>query len=84
MLSRHRVTGQEVTMKEGMIDGSLRRVDPEIAGSIEQNSTSAKSFGIDRFRKLCQRSSVGSQGSVLTNKYAEGYPGRRYYGVVSL
>jgi glycine hydroxymethyltransferase len=48
----------------------LSEVDPEIAAVLEQE--------LGRQRNTV--SVLQSQGSVLTNKYAEGYPGRRYYG----
>lgn len=60
---------------------SLAEVDPEIARVI--------SLELDRQRNTLEmiasenavsRAVLEAQGSVLTNKYAEGYPGRRYYG----
>jgi glycine hydroxymethyltransferase len=42
--------------------------------------TSAVSSGADCLRKYRQPGGHGGQGSILTNKYAEGYPEKRYYG----
>jgi glycine hydroxymethyltransferase len=59
----------------------LESIDPEIATTIRQEEQRQRSkleliasenFASDAVREV--------QGSVLTNKYAEGYPGRRYYG----
>jgi glycine hydroxymethyltransferase len=59
----------------------LAEADPEIASAI------AKELGRQRDRieliaseNIVSRAVLEAQGSVLTNKYAEGYPGRRYYG----
>jgi glycine hydroxymethyltransferase len=59
----------------------LADVDPEIADAI------AKELGRQRdeieliaSENIVSRAVLEAQGSVLTNKYAEGYPGRRYYG----
>ncbi len=59
----------------------LRFVDPEIAKVIEQEENRQKGrlelIASENFVSVAVRE---AQGSVLTNKYAEGYPGRRYYG----
>jgi len=60
---------------------SLAETDPEIAAAI-RNELHRQSEGIEL---IASENSVSSAileaaGSVLTNKYAEGYPGRRYYG----
>ncbi len=60
---------------------SLEEVDPEIAAAIKQE-LGRQQDGIELIasENIVSRAVLEAQGSVLTNKYAEGYPGRRYYG----
>jgi glycine hydroxymethyltransferase len=59
----------------------LAQFDPEIAGAIrsetERQESSLEFIASENF--VSERV-LEAQGSVLTNKYAEGYPGKRYYG----
>jgi len=59
----------------------LSEVDPEVAAALEQElnrqRTTLEMIASENF---VPRAVLEAQGSVLTNKYAEGYPGRRYYG----
>lgn len=60
---------------------SVSDVDPELFGSIE-NELGRQQDQIELIasENIVSRAVLEAQGSVLTNKYAEGYPGRRYYG----
>ncbi|PJJ73095.1 glycine hydroxymethyltransferase [Diaminobutyricimonas aerilata] len=59
----------------------LSVVDPEIAAVLEQELGRQRStLEMIASENFVPRAVLESQGSVLTNKYAEGYPGRRYYG----
>jgi glycine hydroxymethyltransferase len=59
----------------------LGEVDPEVAevlrGELEREQQTLEAIASENF---VPRAVLECQGSVLTNKYAEGYPGRRYYG----
>src|SRR4051794_3303485 len=59
----------------------LSEVDPEVAAALERElnrqRTTLEMIASENF---VPRAVLEAQGSVLTNKYAEGYPGRRYYG----
>ncbi|MDR2723102.1 MAG: serine hydroxymethyltransferase [Cellulomonadaceae bacterium] len=61
--------------------GSLADVDPEIAavldGELARQRDTLEMIASENFVPTAV---LQAQGSVLTNKYAEGYPGRRYYG----
>ena len=59
---------------------SVSDVDPEVAGLI-QAELSRQSAGIQLIasENFASRAVMEASGSVFTNKYAEGYPGRRYY-----
>lgn len=60
---------------------SLLRQDPEVARAIEQELHRQRdSIELIASENFVSPSVLEAQGSVLTNKYAEGYPGRRYYG----
>ena len=66
---------------QGFFTASIAQTDPVIAGWI------AKELGRQRDKieliaseNICSRAVLEAAGSVLTNKYAEGYPGKRYYG----
>ena len=63
------------------LDRPLAEVDPEIAdvlrGEVERQRRTLDLIASENF---APRAVLECQGSVLTNKYAEGYPGRRYYG----
>jgi glycine hydroxymethyltransferase len=60
---------------------SLAETDPEIAAAI-QNETHRQAEGLELIasENFVSRAILEAAGSVMTNKYAEGYPGRRYYG----
>ncbi|MES2170661.1 MAG: serine hydroxymethyltransferase [Actinomycetota bacterium] len=59
----------------------LSSVDPEIARVLEQELDRQRStLEMIASENFVPRAVLEAQGSVLTNKYAEGYPGRRYYG----
>src|SRR5437762_8035667 len=68
-----------------MIDREMERplaeVDPEIAQAID-NEQRRQHEGLELIasENFISEAVLEAQGSVLTNKYAEGYPGRRYYG----
>ena len=66
---------------QGFFTANIAETDPAIAGWI------AKELGRQRDKieliaseNICSRAVLEASGSVLTNKYAEGYPGKRYYG----
>ena len=59
----------------------LSSVDPEIAAVLQQELGRQRDYlEMIASENFVPRAVLQSQGSVLTNKYAEGYPGRRYYG----
>ncbi|MGU3411809.1 serine hydroxymethyltransferase [Microbacterium sp. M1A1_1b] len=59
----------------------LSEVDPEIARVLQQELGRQRDFlEMIASENFVPRAVLESQGSVLTNKYAEGYPGKRYYG----
>ena len=65
----------------GFFSASLAESDPELAAVIGRELVRQQD-GIELIasENIVSRAVMEAQGSVLTNKYAEGYPGRRYYG----
>src|SRR5271167_1652536 len=60
---------------------SLADADPEIARAVElELGRQRDEIELIASENIVSRAVLEAQGSVLTNKYAEGYPGRRYYG----
>jgi glycine hydroxymethyltransferase len=65
----------------GFFSGGLSGRDPEIAGAIAAElGRQRDKIELIASENIVSRAVLEAQGSVLTNKYAEGYPGRRYYG----
>ena len=59
----------------------LRDLDPDVYGAIQgEISRQRETLEMIASENFVPRAVLQAQGSVLTNKYAEGYPGRRYYG----
>ena len=55
--------------------------DPEVGAAIQREiDRQRRSINFIASENYASRAVLEAQGSVLTNKYAEGYPGRRYYG----
>ena len=60
---------------------SLAEADPEIARAVElELGRQRDEIELIASENIVSRAVLEAQGSVMTNKYAEGYPGRRYYG----
>ena len=59
----------------------LAKVDPEISAAIDKELGRQRSkLEMIASENIVSKAVMQAQGSVLTNKYAEGYPGKRYYG----
>ncbi len=71
----------DTDLPSDFLNRPLAEVDPEIAEvlalELERQQTTLEMIASENFVPLAV---LECQGSVLTNKYAEGYPGRRYYG----
>nr|WP_307839501.1 serine hydroxymethyltransferase [Curtobacterium herbarum] len=66
---------------QSSFNAPLSEVDPEIAAVLQQELGRQRDFlEMIASENFVPRAILESQGSVLTNKYAEGYPGKRYYG----
>ena len=63
------------------MSGELQRVDPEVYQAIQgEFSRQQNTLELIASENFTSPAVLEAQGSVMTNKYAEGYPGRRYYG----
>jgi len=75
------ITQEHAATGHDFLQRTLQDVDPEIAGAIKletqrQNDT----LELIASENHVSRAVLTAMGSVFTNKYAEGYPGKRYYG----
>ncbi|MBG0801363.1 serine hydroxymethyltransferase [Methylocystis sp. H4A] len=67
--------------QSGFFTASLSASDPEIAKAIElELGRQRHEIELIASENIVSKAVLEAQGSVLTNKYAEGYPGKRYYG----
>ncbi|MGA3304725.1 MAG: serine hydroxymethyltransferase [Stellaceae bacterium] len=66
---------------DGFFTAALAESDPELAGAIHRElKRQQEQIELIASENIVSRAVLEAQGSVLTNKYAEGYPGKRYYG----
>ncbi|MEM6464314.1 MAG: serine hydroxymethyltransferase [Pseudomonadota bacterium] len=66
---------------DSFFSGSLADADPEIFGAVQKElGRQRNEIELIASENIVSRAVLEAQGSIMTNKYAEGYPGRRYYG----
>ena len=69
------------TLSNSFFAASLHESDPEIARAIDlELGRQRDEIELIASENIVSRAVLEAQGSVMTNKYAEGYPGKRYYG----
>ena len=67
--------------EEFQAGGSIAKADPEVAKAIaEEGTRQFENIELIASENFTSRAVMEAQGSCLTNKYAEGYPGKRWYG----
>ena len=75
------MSSQPLDVPDGFFTATLAEADPEIADAIRlELGRQRDKIELIASENIVSRAVLEAQGSVLTNKYAEGYPGRRYYG----
>ena len=68
-------------LQSGFFSNDLARADGEIFASIaREKERQGRQIELIASENIVSTAVLEAQGSLLTNKYAEGYPGRRYYG----
>ncbi len=76
-----RSTAADLVLADRFFTAPLADADPELAGAIARElGRQRDQIELIASENIVSRAVLEAQGSVLTNKYAEGYPGRRYYG----
>ena len=71
----------DVAPDAAFFSAGLAAADPELADAVARELHRQQSqIELIASENIVSRAVLEAQGSVLTNKYAEGYPGRRYYG----
>jgi glycine hydroxymethyltransferase len=74
-------TEARAATEDAFFSATLAQADPEIADVITRElGRQRDEIELIASENIVSRAVLEAQGSVLTNKYAEGYPGRRYYG----
>jgi glycine hydroxymethyltransferase len=69
------------TVSDRLMEATLAEVDPEVAAAIDgEVARQRDTLEMIASENFAPRAVLEAVGSVMTNKYAEGYPGRRYYG----
>jgi glycine hydroxymethyltransferase len=74
------MTGLLETANVGFFVDHIAECDPAVAGALDRElRREQRQIELIASENIVSRAVLEAQGSVLTNKYAEGYPGRRYY-----
>lgn len=61
--------------------GLVGKTDPEVASAMQKElARQRRNIELIASENIVSPAVMAAMGSILTNKYAEGYPGRRYYG----
>ena len=72
---------KELKVNNIFFEQNLKESDPELYSSITEELDRQKNhLELIASENIASKAVIEAQGSVLTNKYAEGYPGKRYYG----
>jgi glycine hydroxymethyltransferase len=76
-----RMSAAQAQLSNSFFAASLADRDPEIANAVKlELGRQRDEIELIASENIVSRAVLEAQGSVMTNKYAEGYPGRRYYG----
>jgi glycine hydroxymethyltransferase len=76
-----KVKAKATPLFPGFYKEKLAKTDPKIAKAIANELIRQQNeIELIASENIVSRAVLEAQGSVMTNKYAEGYPGRRYYG----
>jgi len=71
---------QETYKEDGFFKDDLEHTDPDVAKAIEAElDRQQNQIELIASENIASKAVMQAQGSVMTNKYAEGYPGKRYY-----
>ncbi len=74
-------TGADTNIMHGFWHDDIAGADPEIAAAIgDEMQRQQQKIELIASENIASKAVLEAAGSILTNKYAEGYPGKRYYG----
>src|SRR5665647_2992996 len=81
LMSTSASSAKTASAPDSFFSASLAEADPEIAAAIKgELGRQRHEVELIASENIVSRAVLEAQGSVMTNKYAEGYPGHRYYG----